>query len=507
MKFKAAFFLLFVSSLVCAENVKIAVYHTNDIHGWIMARPAAFYAANPARLIGGASALAKVYRADKGPKLLLDSGDWFQGTPEGTLTKGGAVAEIFNALAYDAVQVGNHDFDMGEENLKALVKKIKVPVLGGNVYNVKDHSRVDYLTPWIVKEVGGVKVGLFGLLTTNMSRLTFAKNFAGLEFRREVDEAKDAVKALRAQGCQVIIALTHVGFESPSGGAFEGDQTLASQVEGIDLIVGGHSHTALRKPVRDATYGTLIVQTGSMLTAVGRVELLVDRESKRVVYSTGALMDLWIDETGQDEKIEEVVRRQSEEVGKAFDVVLATAAAMLARAGHGGGESSLGDWMTDCSRDWSKTDIAFQNSGGIRADMPAGPVTLRTIFNIMPFENYLVSLRMSGKLIREVLERGLGAGKSTIQVSGLQVSYNKDKPGGERVVAVTVAGQPLKAEAVYSVSALDFMVKGGDGFTAFDRAEKKEFSDVLMRDVLGWCAERQPLISPAPLNRLVLQGD
>src|SRR5207245_551507 len=123
-------------------------------------------------------------------------------------------------------------------------------------------KRVDYLRPWIIKERAGIKIGIFGLLTTNMPNLTFPDNISGLKFRREVDEAKEAVKALREQGATVIIALTHVGFESPALGRFEGDQTLATEVKGIDLIIGGHTHTPLKEPVRDATYGTLIVQDG-----------------------------------------------------------------------------------------------------------------------------------------------------------------------------------------------------------------------------------------------------
>ncbi len=482
---------LFFSPLVGAEPLRIAVWHTNDIHGWIAPRPAVTTAAAPGRLVGGAAALARVYRQEPLPKILLDGGDWFQGTPEGTMTRGKAVADVFNAVPYDAVVVGNHDFDFGEAVLREAVRAIKVPVLGANVYIKATGRRPAYLRPHILKDVGGVTVGVFGLLTTQMRSLTFEKNFAGLEFRREADEAKAAVKELRRQGAAVVIALTHVGLESPDRAPFEGDQTLAATVPGIDLIVGGHSHTALKDPIRDATYGTLIVQAGSYLTMAGRVEVEFDAEKKKVVRSTAKLVDLWIDAVGEDPDVKAVVDARVAAVGQLLEVVVATAATALTHDRKLTVESSLGDWMTDCEREWAGSDVALMNSGGIRAIMPAGPVTLRTLFNIMPFDNTVVKLRMKGRSLADVLEHGVAGGKGMIQVSGVEVVYDAAKPRGERLVRATIAGKRLDPGESYSVAAPDFMVRGGDGYGPFASAESRAETGKLLRDVLRECAQRQ----------------
>lgn len=500
----AAALLVFLACVGRAENLKISIYHTNDIHGWIMPRAAA-HDEEPKRQIGGAAALASLIKKDHGPKLIVDAGDWFQGTPEGTLSKGQSLADVFNAVGYDAVAVGNHDYDFGEARLKALVKELKMPALSANIYRQSDGRRVDYLRPWIIKEVAGVKIGLFGLLTSRMPTLSFAESIAGLKFRREVDEAKDAVKALREQGATVIIALTHVGFESPILGPFEGDQTLAAEVPGIDLIVGGHTHTALKEPVRDATYGTLIVQTGTMLSAAGKVVLEIDPRTKKVVWSHGELIDLWINKIGEDPAVAAVVLRHQESVGRAYDAVIATAAAALWRNREG--ESALGDWMTDCLREWSHADIAVQNGGGIRADMAAGPVTLREIFDIMPFDNRVVHLTMDGRLVYQMLDHGVKRGGKIMQVSGAHFSYNRDGAEGKRLSSILIGGKPLREEGFYKVSTLDFLVQGGDGYSAFNRAQKKEFTAVLMRDVLGECARRQALIQPPPEGRMSRGGN
>jgi 2',3'-cyclic-nucleotide 2'-phosphodiesterase (5'-nucleotidase family) len=485
-----------------AKNIRLTVLHTNDIHGWIMPRPAAFYAANPSRSIGGVAALVAYVKKAAGPKLILDAGDWFQGTPEGGLRDGRVMADVFNMVGYDALEVGNHDFDNGERNLQHIIKAIKPPVLCANVY--REGRRVPECRPWIIKEVAGVKVGIFGLLTANMKALAFPDNIAGLTFRREVDEAKDAVAALRGQGATVIIALTHVGLESPAGPPFEGDQALAAQVEGIDLIVGGHSHTALPEGLRDAAHGTLIVQAGSELTRVGEVALEIDPATKKVVKSSARLVDLWPDETGSDPAADALVAGLSAEVKPIYDVVLATAAQALVRSRDG--ESALGDWMTDCERDWAGADLALQNGGGIRVDIPAGPVTFRQIFDIMPFNNRVVKFVMKGKDVRALLDHGLAMGHIA-QVSGARLSYHRQAAEGKRLETVDIAGRPLRDDSTYTVATIDFLALGGDGYTAFAAAGSKDFTKTLLRDVLKRCAQKERLIQAPPAGRLAPLGD
>ena len=485
-----------------AESIRVTVLHTNDIHGWIMPRPAAFHAADPRRAVGGAAALAAYSKTVKGPKLLLDAGDWFQGTPEGGLRDGRAMAEVFNAVGYDVLEVGNHDFDNGEGRLESIIKDIRAPVLCANVYRGAG-ERAPECKPWIVKDVAGVKIGIFGLLTTSMKALQFADNIAGLAFRSPVEEAKEDVAALRAQGATVIIALSHLGLERPDGPPFDGDQTLAAQVDGIDLIVGGHSHTALPEGVRDATHGTLIVQAGSELTRVGEVSLEIDPASRKVVKSSARLVDLWPDAVGADPAVAKVVSGFSSEVDRLFDVVVATAAQPLARAR---GESPLGDWMADCERQWAHADLAIINGGGIRTDIPAGPVTRRQIYEIMPFNNRMVTLVMNGKAVKALLDQAAGRPNSA-QISGAKMSFHHASVAGSRVAAVSVAGKPLAASATYRVATMDFLAKGGDGYTAFDLAQSKDFSQTLVRDVLNQCAHKQGLLKTPSGGRLVLLGD
>jgi 2',3'-cyclic-nucleotide 2'-phosphodiesterase (5'-nucleotidase family) len=158
--------------------------------------------------------------------------------------------------------------------------------------------------------------------------------------------------------------------------------------------------------------------------------------------------------------------------------------------------------MTDCAREYSHADVAVQNSGGIRADLPAGPVTLREIYDIMPFDNYVTDLTMDGGLVKDMLDHGVNKEKGMIQVSGAAFGYDRDAADGGRLTNATIGGKPLDPKASYKVVTLDFLVRGGDGYTPFGRAQGKDFTQVLWRDMLTRCAQRQKTIVPPAMGRM-----
>ena len=479
---------LFIAGLLLAapagaKVVRLRVVHTNDVHGWILPRPDKKHGG---RMVGGAAALSafvKTVRAE-GPTLLLDAGDWWQGTPEGSIPEGRAVAELFDAIGYDATTPGNHDYDAGEASLSDLSGRMKTPVIASNIASKATGAPVPYVKPFMVKKVGGVKVGIFGLLTTQMRRLSFEKNIAGIEFQPEVEAARKAVAALKAQGAEVVIMLSHVGQERGDAPAGLGDQTVAREVPGIDMVVGGHSHIPLEPALKAGD--TLIVNTGCYLERAGKVVLDYDSAAGKVVAATSTLHRLWIDEVGQDPAVKAITERWEQQVGKALDVVVATAAVALTR--DRASDSPMGNWMTDCLRRWSKTDIAFQNAGGIRTEFGPGPVRLRDIFSLMPFDNRVTTVYVKGVDLKDLFEHSVGKAPGVLQLSGAAVTFDPAKPMGERVAGIEVRGRALEPEALYSVAAADFIVQGGDGFGAFSNALDRADHDTLIRDVLGWCA-------------------
>lgn len=444
----------------------LTVFHTNDIHGWI----------------DNFGRAAAVVRAHPGPKLVVDAGDWYQGTPEGTLSHGRAVVDLFNAAGYDALAPGNHEYDSGVDNLRELVARARMPVLSANTVR-EDGQAPAWLKPWVVKDVEGVKVGIFGLTTSRSKRFNIEANTRGLEFQDEIAAARKAVAGLRKAGATVIIGVMHVGFEETKSAPFVSEQRIAHEVEGIDLIAGGHTHVPVR-PIRDAAHGTLLTNTGTGLENLGEAVLEIDRATGKVVKSRGRLIALkGIAPDAQVQALVDGFRRRE------YDVVVATAIAPLKRAREG--ESAIGSWMTDCLREWSGTGAAFQNGGGIRADLDAGPVTRRKLFNVMPFDNKVVKLTLTPEQVRAVVDHGVG---TSMQLSGLRVRYRRGASPGKRIVSLEGDGT--------SAAATDFMVRGGDGYRPLAQAASKEETKTYMRDVLIWCAEKQKIIRPPEPGRL-----
>ncbi|TBR23024.1 bifunctional metallophosphatase/5'-nucleotidase, partial [bacterium] len=402
-----------------AKTFPIVVVHTNDVHGWILPRPDK----KTGKAVGGAavfSAYVKKERAAADRFLLLDAGDWWQGTPEGSLSKGRAVGEVFDALRYDATVPGNHEYDAGEAALSGLIRGMKTPVVASNIAVEATGAPSPYVRPFLIKDVAGVKVGIFGLITTQMKRLAFPQNIAGIAFQPEEDAARKAVAALKAQGAEVVVMLSHVGQEYPDRPGALGDDTVVRKVPGIDLVVGGHAHIPIEGGRKVG--GTLIVNTGCYLDKAGKVVLDFDDQARKVVASSATLTPLFVDEFGEEPMVKALVEKWRLEVGVALDVVIATAAAPFTRDRFK--DSDMGNWMTDCLRSWSKTDLAFQNSGGIRKDWAAGPVRQRDVFELMPFDNHVTTVYMKGSQLKDLFEHGVGKAPGMLQLSGGTVTYD-----------------------------------------------------------------------------------
>jgi 2',3'-cyclic-nucleotide 2'-phosphodiesterase (5'-nucleotidase family) len=414
------------------------------------------------------------------------------------LSRGDAVVEAFNALRPDAVELGNHDFDLGQARLVELVKKLKAPVLAANVYDAKTGKRPAHLQANVIKKVGGVKIGVFGLITA-MRRNYIERNIEGLRLRPEVEEAKDQVAELKRRGATIIIALSHVGVEEPKL-VFDGEKLIASTVPGIDVIIGGHTHRRLDEAFRDPKNDTMIVDTGNFLTHAGRVTLTIDRKSGRVVGAEETLQPLWVEELGEAADEAAIVARYRKSIGSQLDEVIGRSNKTLSRENWA--ESELGDWACDCMRQISGAEIAFQNSPSLRADMPLGDVTLRRMYEMMPFDNYIATTTLTGAQIRQVLEYAVSGATNIIQVSGLRFHYNPQSPPGNRIASVEVGGAVLGDTGHYRVVVPDFLLRGGDGYPAFAQGEGSSVSLILARDAFAGCVRRQSPVQPPEIGRI-----
>ncbi|PKM96715.1 MAG: hypothetical protein CVU79_12080 [Elusimicrobia bacterium HGW-Elusimicrobia-3] len=479
-----------------AWSLTVSVYHTSDVHGWYSARPAKWDKENSTRTIGGFPALSALVRADKNPYILLDSGDTFQGTPEGTLTKGLATAELMSQLGYSASVVGNHDYDYTEASLRAMIKESGFPWLGANVYVKETGAPADYLKPYTIVKAGGKRIAVIGVAGEHTVTSTLPLNVKHLEFRDAPEAAARVAKELReANKADAVIVLVHDGLGQPFGitdmTAWVPTETQAAsgtlavaRASRADVVIGGHIHASLPRGYRDPVSGALLVESGSTLTNVSRVTLDFDDKSGKLKATAVELVPLWTDVTGEDQAVAATIKKFSEQVQKEMGRQVSESAADLGPS-KAGLDSDIGNWFTDAMRRQSGADVAFQNTAGIRSDMKAGKITVRDVFQVMPFENTLVKLTLTGEQIRRLLADNIQGEKgfSKLQVSGLKVTFSK--PYGDPAgVTLERDGKPVADTDRFSVATNNYLTTGGTGGRVFNEDKDAEDTMLPIRDLL-----------------------
>ncbi len=449
-------FLFLGAAPSMAGEGRLRLLHVNDFHGFAEPhRPV-----GSLELQGGAAYLAGAVnrlRAAR-PSLLLAAGDMIQGDNWANLFQGASVIELMNAMGFDAMVVGNHEFDFGREVLAERIRQAAFPVLGANVQGLPG------LRPYVMKRVGGLRVAILGVVTPDTPQATHPRNVAGLTFTDPAAAVREHLPRLR-QEADLVVVLSHLGYAA--------DRKLAQAVPGIDVIVGGHSHTRLERPER--LNGTWIVQACEHGRFLGVLDLTVRRG--RVAAARGRLVPVGPGLGPADGKVLSLVKKYQQKVDSLLNVVVGEAAVDLEAEHSRLQETALGNLVADILRERTGADAALINGGTLRAGIPRGPVSRKQIYTALPFDNYLVAFRLTGAQVRQALEHGLAGlperqGRFP-QVAGLRLTYRVSAPPGSRIVEVEVGGRPLDPAGVYVLATHDFLAAGGDGYTVFGEVLKE----------------------------------
>jgi 2',3'-cyclic-nucleotide 2'-phosphodiesterase (5'-nucleotidase family) len=495
---KRLFALLIITGLLIGgyffyqglSKEKVTILYTNDLQGRILPYEARWVEGEEKPLVGGNAALATCLTGMR-YDLLLDAGDFFQGTPEGDFTGGESVIEIMNELEYDALTLGNHEYDQGNENVKRLAKMARFPFLSANIIDEKTGKRVKYAKPYIIKEIKGIRFGIFGLTTPT----SFCE---GLRFEPVIPTVKGCLKELEGKA-DIVIGLTHLGFDEKEEKEVT-DYQLAESVPGIDIIFGGHYEKELHPPVISSKYKTIICQTKGNGAYLGQLDLVIDKKKKKIIEHKGKIITLWVDEYPPDEGVASIVERYASKVRKVMDEVIGEAEEAIMHDVEGREESTLGNWQADLMREFAQTDIALQNSFGIRGDIPKGKITKRDIYTVSPFGNTLVTMELSGKEIRGIMEGSVDEA-GILQVSGLKVLYDPEKPKGERILEIEIEGKPLKPKKTYSLVTNSFLAENVE---PFKKGRNVKDTRVKLRDLEEeYIRSHSPIKSPGIQGRIV----
>ena len=519
-RFLALILLTACATVSSHPPVHVVIVGTTDVHGWFNGHP------SKDGQYGGVALLASYVNAlraeNQNRVMLVDSGDLFQGTLESNFFEGEPVIRAYNAMGYTAAAIGNHEFDYGpvgpssvartpdEDPLGALKKDGRMatfPFLAANVTEKSTGRTPSWALPDAIVEVAGARIGIIGLSTPDTPNVTIASNVASLNFGDPVAATISAARELRARNVDAIIVIAHMGghctdvkdvHDVASCDQHEEAMQLLEHLPAgtIDAYFAGHTHQQMRQFVN----GVPALQGLPYSVEFSTLDLWIDRDHHRVdtsrtnlrpltaicsrVYSGTERCDardapagatlvprIFLGRTIEpDAKIAAVIAPYLERVAaKRNQSIGARTTAPFRQSSNA--ESEVGDLLADALRRATNTDIAFVNSGGIRAGLRAGNLIYSDVYEVSPFENFPAIVTLTGAQISEILRLTTGDDRGVMQVSGLRYTYDAAKDGDKapadrsRLVSVTLAdGSPLDPAKLYRVAMPDFLSAGGDGF-------------------------------------------
>lgn len=486
-KFRRLAILIPVVSALMAAQPELVVIHWNDFHSnnlpyQVGRQDATYMVGGYAYLAGYVDSLRSLYPQ----ALMLNAGDEFQGSPISNLTYGLSQILILNRLKIHAFLPGNHEFDYGFANLREKLAQAQFPVITTNYF---DSTRNELLSrPYCIYRIGRMRVGILGIGWSDLKSSMLASNAQGLGILDPVAQINKYVAQLQHK-VDIIIVLSHSGADE--------DSLLATQLTEVDLIIGAHSHTVLRQP--KVVNDILICQAGANGRYVGFLQAEVDTLHNRLRNHRYQLLETRNDRIRPYQPVAQLVDSLENSIKATMDEVIGQLRTDWQRNSEG--ESNIGNWICDATRDYFTADVAFMNSGGIRKGLRAGPIRVRDIWEISPFDNTIVQFKVTGQQLWQMLQYRLENPRDFLQVSGLKYTFD-----GKRKLlhSVEIGGQPLDPQAHYSIVTNNFIVSQFERFFGLNPATVEFIpSTILGRDILLQAVRQQKVIESRVEGRIM----
>ncbi|WP_311568245.1 bifunctional metallophosphatase/5'-nucleotidase [Photobacterium arenosum] len=468
--------LLGTSSYAIAEVHQVTLLHTNDIES-VYEPVDAFWNPDITR-IGGIpyiATLIKETRAKEETSFLLDAGDIFTGSLA-KKSKGKLSFDLYSAMGYDVITLGNHEFEYGWETLKQTMPRAAYPVLNANIKF--EQNDAPFAQPYTILEQDGVRVGVIGVMGIDAFYNTMWKgNRKGLTIDDPIAVTQYWVDKIR-DDVDMIVVLTHQNKTAPMQTdkeadpevqrGFDEDYDMAGKLTGVDVIFGGHSDHGLWKPVVHPKTGTVIGLTFGQGKYLGYTKFAVDTDKHSVKLLEGKLIPVESDKLKRDEKTSQLIetaRSKHPELTQTLATLDKTAYRSYYR------ESNVGNLVADIMRTAANADISMISSGSIRVDLNKGPVTMENIMDLFPFTDKLSLVELTGKQVKELLEYSYTLPYGLAQFSGIEAQYDSQKPEGNRLLTLKVNGSTVENDQVYKVATYSYAASGGDGYKVFSEGK------------------------------------
>lgn len=435
---KLLLILLLLFPLVVSSKT-LVIFHTSDTHGF-------FY---PQNKIGGFAALKNVINHEKKPFLLLDSGDFANGTAEAKFSRGAKAVQLMNAVGYSAVTIGNHEFDFKDAGITALIQESKFSILAANLREKATGLLPAGVQAARVFNVDGIKVAVIGLANNHPSQPTQKYTFI-----KPLTALSKALQEVEKQDPAVVIVIVHDSFVDYQHDILPYMGQIAKHFPGrVQVVLGGHAH----KIVNEYLESTLYVESGAHLEAVSKITVNVDDETGKFLSAQAKLISLNVDEVGQDKTVAKLAE-ELREPGLDNDVAVITKRLSKKPILPNTLDGELDDWLADEGRKITKTEIFIHNTGGTRMDLLPGSLTRRQLIDLFPFNDVLISMEVPGYTLQKFIKSGL-VPWNKYTYSGITVSFDKIGPNRVKNLQIKINGKPLEKRQIYRVGTNSYIAR------------------------------------------------
>jgi len=474
------------------QPVSVNFLHWNDLHSanipyksrW--GRTKGLYIGGYATLAGYIDSMRALYPG----AIVLNAGDDFQGTPISALTKGMSQILILNQVQPTVFTIGNHEFDYGMENLRKAVHAARFNIVSCNLYDSTKQSL--FVKPYKIIKSNGARIGVIGMIFDGLKHSVLPDNMKGLATLEPVKSIMKYVEEIQDK-TDLIVVLSHNGFRE--------DSVLATQIREVDAIFGGHSHTRLHQPVR--VNDILICQAGANGQFLGHLSATVDPETKSITDYKYQLIETVADNIKASSTVARIVDSLEAIIEGEMNKVIGELKTPWVRNSRG--ESNIGSWIADATREYFQTDIALHNSGGIRKGLNAGPIKVRDIWEISPFDNTIMIMKISGDQLFHLLNWRIKHPRDLLQTSGIKRIYNTQR---KILTEATVNGEPIVSDKVYTIATNNYIIGHIDRFLGLNIDDVAvEDTGIIGRDILIKAVAKQKVINSATGGRLIFETD
>ena len=492
-----AMFLLFTCfvnftakpSIVKADGntVAIDILSMNDFHGALEEVTKKDNSGN-VYAMQGADIMVGKYDAIKANNpagtILVSAGDMSQGTPISNVLYGKPVMEMMNTMGTQVMAIGNHEFDWGLDKLNEMKSEANFPFLACNIYDKTTGKRASFADPYTIINNQGVNIAFIGVTTPETAITTMPTITSNLEFRSPLNDVKSCISEAKAKGADLIVIVGHIGAAQASDGTITGEAAdLANELSSseVNAIISGHTHTQVAGTVN----GIPVVQGYYNGRGLGHVTIDYNITTKTVEKSTAKYEDAYksYSTITKDTAVADIVAAAKTEVGPKFDVALGTADFNMVNDSNN--ESAVGDWVTDAMTKAVGAQFGFETAGDLRCDIQKGTVTVGDVYTLLPWDNFVYTMKLTGAQIKNILENGASLKMGMVQVSGLKFKYDSTLPVGSRVYDITdAAGNPVDMAKPYTVAVNDYLASGGDDYTDFTKGTDIVDTGLMERDLV-----------------------